>query len=382
MVSDLSMRERAGETAAGLLDEDPRVAVVLAEISTGQFGRALRAHPDRAVNVGIMEQTMVGVAAGFAMEGFLPIVHTITPFLVERPLEQIKLDFGYQGLEGTFVSVGGSYDYTSEGFTHHSPGDVQVMLTVPGMQVMVPGTPDELERLFRATYANGHITYLRPSTATNAESREVDIGRLDVVRRGGRATIVAVGPMLDRTLAAVEGMDVTVLYVTSVAPFDADGLAREAADALEVISVTPFLEGTLTPTLTYALAVPAVALHVDRRRRRRAARVRDGRRSRPGARPGRATASASGSRASSSGSSSAYPVPMTELPSDVLMRLGPSPQDLTRLGSSRVLRGNGLVAKTGLARGDRARGVPVRRGGGVAAGRRYPRSSRPVRAGS
>ena len=62
---------------------------------------------------------------------------------------------------GRSCSVGGSYDYTSEGFTHHSPGDVQVMLTVPGMQVLVPGTPDELERLFRATYANGHTTYLR-----------------------------------------------------------------------------------------------------------------------------------------------------------------------------------------------------------------------------
>lgn len=197
---------------------------------------------------------MVGVAAGFAMEGFLPIVHTITPFLVERPLEQIKLDFGYQGLRGTFVSVGGSYDYTSEGFTHHSPGDVQVLLTVPGMQVMVPGTPDELERLFRATYANGHITYLRPSTARNAGSREVEVGRLDVVRRGSRATVVAVGPMLDRTLAAVDGLDVTVLYVTTVAPFDADGLAREVADGPDVISVTPFLEGTLTPMLTDALA--------------------------------------------------------------------------------------------------------------------------------
>ncbi len=71
---------------------------------------------------------------------------------------------------------------------------------------------------------------------------------------GARATVVAVGPMLDRTLAAVEGMDVTVLYVTSVSPFDADGLAREGADGPDVISVTPFLEGTLTPMLTDALA--------------------------------------------------------------------------------------------------------------------------------
>jgi transketolase len=254
VVSGLSMRERAGETAADLLDEDPRVAVVLAEISTSQFGRALRSHPDRAVNVGIMEQAMVGVAAGFAMEGFLPVVHTITPFLVERPLEQIKLDFGYQGLEGTFVSVGGSYDYTSEGFTHHSPGDVQVMLTVPGMEVLAPGASDELDRLFRATYADGHATYLRTSIGTNEESRPVEFGRLDVVRRGGSATVIAVGPMLDRTLAAIEGLDVTVLYVTTVSPFDANGLAREVADAAEVIAVTPFMEGTLTPLLAPALA--------------------------------------------------------------------------------------------------------------------------------
>lgn len=253
-MSGLSMREQAGETTADLLIEDPRVALVLAEISADQFRRAMHHDRSRAVNVGIMEQTMVGVAAGFAMEGFLPIVHTITPFLVERPLEQIKLDFGYQGLEGTFVSVGGSYEYTAEGFTHHSPGDVQAMLTVPGMQVLVPGSAAELDRLLRATYANGSATYIRPSTSSNAESRDVEVGRLEVVRRGGLATVIAVGPMLDRTLDAVDGMDVTTLYATSVSPFDAAGLAREVTERADVIAVTPFLEGTLAPAVTAALA--------------------------------------------------------------------------------------------------------------------------------
>ena len=113
--------------------------------------------------------------------------------------------------------------------------------------------------LFRATYANGDITYLRPSTATNAESREVEAGRLDVVRRGSGATVVAVGPMLDRTTAAVEGMDATVLDVTSVAPFDADGLAREVADGPDVISATPFLEGTLDADAHVGARRPALA---------------------------------------------------------------------------------------------------------------------------
>jgi transketolase len=249
-----TMREQMGLTATDLFREDPRVAIVLAEISTDYFRDAFAHDPARAVNVGIMEQTMVGVAAGFAMEGYLPLVHTIAPFLAERALEQIKLDFGYQALEGTFASVGASYDYTAEGFTHHAPADVQEMLAVPRMEVVVPGTAGELDHLLRATYADGHPTYLRTSARENATSRSVEFGELDVVQRGATATVIAIGPMLDRTLAAVEGMDVTVLYVTTVGPFDADGLAREVADAPNVIDVTPFLEGTLTPALTSALA--------------------------------------------------------------------------------------------------------------------------------
>ena len=122
--ADLPMREAFAATATELLVEDARVAIVLAEIS-GQLFRAARRHdPMRVVNVGIAEQTMVGVAAGFAMEGFLPIAHSLAPFMAERPFEQLKLDFGYQGLGGTFVGAGGSYDYASEGATHHAAGDV------------------------------------------------------------------------------------------------------------------------------------------------------------------------------------------------------------------------------------------------------------------
>jgi transketolase len=249
-----TMRHQAAITATDLFRRDPRVAIVLSEISTDYFRKAFAHDPGRAVNVGIMEQTMVGVAAGFAMEGFLPVVHTIGPFLAERPLEQVKLDFGYQGLQGTFIPVGGSHDYTSEGFTHHTPGDVAAMRTIPGMQVLVPGTAAELARIFEATYANGHPTYVRTSIQANLRSFDVEVGRLEVVRRGTGGTVVAVGPMLDRTIEAVEGLDLTVLYATSVVPFDGEGLAREAADADAVIAVEPVHAGTLAPALTEALA--------------------------------------------------------------------------------------------------------------------------------
>lgn len=116
----MDMRSRAAETVCELFRDDPRVAVVLAEISVERFTPAFRHDPARAVNIGIMEQSMVGVAAGFAMEGFRPVIHTIAPFVAERALEQLKLDFGNQELGGLVITVGGSYDYASEGTTRRA----------------------------------------------------------------------------------------------------------------------------------------------------------------------------------------------------------------------------------------------------------------------
>jgi transketolase len=253
-----AMRAAFARTATDLLDEDPRVAIVLAEISGQYFGDALARHPDRVVNVGIMEATMVGVAAGFALEGFHPIAHSIAPFIAERPYEQIKLDFGYQGLGGTFVGVGGSYDYAAEGGTHHAPGDVAALLAIPGVEILVPGHGSEVEPLLRATYANGRPTYLRTSPTANVDGVDVAPGRIEVLRRGALATIVTVGPMLTRTLEAVRDLDVTVLYATSVRPFDARALAATVGEDPLVITVEPFYEGTLVPALAEALQhVPA-----------------------------------------------------------------------------------------------------------------------------
>jgi transketolase len=247
------MRRAAAEAVVELFQEDPRVAIVLAEISTDLFEPAFRHDPRRAVNVGIMEQSMVGVAAGFALEGLLPVVHTIAPFLAERALEQVKLDFGYQGLEGLFVSTGASYDYATSGFTHHSPGDVAALSTVPGMEIVIPGAAAEAHALVRAKHGNGRPTYVRTTVAENGAARELVPSGLTHVRRGAELTVVAVGPMLDRTLAALEGIDATVLYATTVLPLDAATLAAETVST-DVVVVEPFFEGTLAGQVAAALA--------------------------------------------------------------------------------------------------------------------------------
>lgn len=254
-------------TISDLMAVDPRLFVVFADISEGYFEHASRQHPDRIINVGIMEQTMVSLAAGVALEGFIPVCHSIVPFLVERPFEQLKDDFCYQGLGGNFVSTGASYDYATEGMTHHGTGDIAILRSLPGMQIVVPGTAAEFDALFRQCYANGSPTYFRTSIRQNGRDRSVSFGQLEPVRDGSEATVVAVGPMLDPTLAAIEGLDVAVLYATTLAPFDAETL-RSIAASRTVILVEPFSEGTLVADVVRALAPDAVrveAIGVPRR---------------------------------------------------------------------------------------------------------------------
>ncbi|RST05538.1 transketolase [Streptomyces sp. WAC05374] len=273
-----TMRDRFISTTGRLLDEDPRVALVLAEISRDGFRQAERKHPDRVINVGIREQLMVGVGGGLALTGLRPVLHTFASFLVERPFEQVKLDFGHQGVGGVLVSAGASYDWPAGGFTHMSPGDVALLDTLEGWTVHVPGHPDEAEALLRHAVAGDDRVYVRLSLQSNERARAVTGEGFLTVREGAGGVVVAVGPMLDNVLAATEGVDVTVLYATTVRPFDGATVRRAVGGgaAADVVIVEPYLAGTSTAAANDALAdVPhrVLGLGVARRELRRYGRM-------------------------------------------------------------------------------------------------------------
>ncbi|MFC7276681.1 transketolase family protein [Paractinoplanes rhizophilus] len=243
------MRETFVATTTELLAEDPRTALVLADISADAFQPAMRRHPDRVLNVGIREQLMTGVAGGLALTGLRPFVHSYAPFVVDRAYEQIKLDLGHQDAGAVLVSIGASYDGAASGYTHQSPGDVELLDTLEGWTVHVPGHRDEVPPLLREAARHDDRVYVRLSLQENQHAY-ADSTRLCVIRRGG-PLIVAVGPMLDPVLEATRDLDVTVAYTNTPRPLDAEGL-RALAEG-EVVMVEPYLSGTSARQVAEAL---------------------------------------------------------------------------------------------------------------------------------
>ena len=243
-----TMRKRFYAVATRALDDDPRTAVVLAEIGASELPRH-----ERVFNVGIREQLMIGVAAGLAFEGLRAVVHSYAPFLVERPYEQVKLDLGHQDLGAVLVSTGASYDAAPSGRTHQAPADVALLSALPGWTIHVPGHADELEAVLRRALATDDRVYIRMSEESNRAPVHGD--GLQVLRRGSDAApvVVAVGPTLDETLAATRELDATVAYLATVRPFDTDGL-RALVRGTDVVLVEPYLAGTSAAAVAAALA--------------------------------------------------------------------------------------------------------------------------------
>ena len=121
------MRKQFVQSVEKILGENSETVLLLGDIGVFGFRNAFRDYPSRVYNIGILEQATISLAGGLAKTGLIPIVHTIATFLVERCLEQLKIDFGYQQLGGNFISVGNSYDYASLGCTHHCPADIGLL---------------------------------------------------------------------------------------------------------------------------------------------------------------------------------------------------------------------------------------------------------------
>jgi len=239
------MRKQFTKTITKVLIKNKKVILLLGDIGVFGFKDLLEKHPKRALNIGILEQSTISFAAGLSRGGFIPIVHTIAPFIVARAFEQLKIDFGYQRLKGNFITVGSSYDYASLGCTHHAPEDINLLKNIPNMQIVIPGTSQEFYQLFSQSYQNKYSTYYRLSEYENKNSHKVKFGKANILQRGAKATILVFGPALSHIETFIKNYDVNLLYYTTIRPFDKEVINKINNRSGKVLIIENFYSGSI-----------------------------------------------------------------------------------------------------------------------------------------
>ena len=246
------MRRAMFNEVERIVRSDENAVLMLADIGALAFSDLINDIPERAMNIGIFEAGMVSVAAGMAIKGMFPIIYGITPFIAERALEQIKLNFAYQSLDGIFITTGAAYDFSTLGYSHYSPADATYMKQLVDVQFIAPGTPKQIESLLQQTYRNGKPTFFRMSDYCNKYDCVVEAEKATIIRTGKKATVIAVSTMLDLVMNTFADEDVTILYYTTLAPFDKDTL-RNNCPSKKVLVCEPEYENTLTHDIISAL---------------------------------------------------------------------------------------------------------------------------------
>jgi len=143
------LRRRFGSVITELADRDENIIVLVGDIGYRVFDEFREKYPDRFINLGICEQSMIGVSAGMALEGLKPWVYTITPFLIERPFEQIKLDIDQQNVN---VKLIGYSDYATLGPTHQELDGEKLMQLFSNITSYFPKDGDETQSVVYKAY--------------------------------------------------------------------------------------------------------------------------------------------------------------------------------------------------------------------------------------
>jgi transketolase len=238
------MRKVFNELASEIIKSNDKSALILGDIGVYGFREVLKSHPKQVYNIGILEQTMVSISAGLASEGIIPIIHTIAPFMVERALEQIKVDFGYQNLPGNLVSVGASFDYSKLGCTHHCPADINILSNIAGFDLFIPGHHNEFKSQFISHWDSGRINYFRLSENENLDSINLEFGEIKRIKNGAKGIIIVMGPFLEQTLISLGDFDIEIHYVNSISSIKQMQI-ESMFSSRKVVIIEPYYSGAL-----------------------------------------------------------------------------------------------------------------------------------------
>ncbi len=245
-MAEMAMREAYGRALADYGAINSKLVALDVDTSASTLSNFFAArYPDRFFNVGIAEPSMVDVAAGLALGGFIPFINGFASILSLRALEQIRTCVCYSR---TNVKIAASYAGISDfkdGPTHYSITDLANLRALPGMTVIVPADAAEAADWVPIITEFDGPVYLRISRAgalpVHQPGSLLQIGKGRKLREGSDLTIVSMGSMTGRSLAAVEilaaeGIHARLLEMHTLKPLDNEILLQAAIETGAIVT--------------------------------------------------------------------------------------------------------------------------------------------------
>jgi transketolase len=226
---------------------DERIIVMTAE-NRALVRNVPKALGPRFIDTGITEQTLIGMAAGLALRGRIPIVHALAPFLTMRAFEFIRTDVGIAGLPVKLSGYIPGFLSDGNGPTHQSIEDVAIMRGIPGMEVFCPADEDDLVKMLPAVWASASPSYVRINHRKGSYVRQpFEKGRAEIISEGSDLTLLVYGFLFEnaqqaKAILEKEGYSVGLVNMRSLKPVDEEILIRSARNSRMLVTIEDHLQ--------------------------------------------------------------------------------------------------------------------------------------------
>jgi transketolase len=218
--------------------KNKNICILVADISpAGSIIKFRKKYPDRFINTGVAEQSMIGISAGLALKGMKPFCYTIATFAFYRPFEMIRVDLCYQNLPVTIVGMGTGTVYSTLGGTHITQEDISISRSLPNLKIITPLDPYELEKalIFCIKNKTGPI-YLRigkvgEGTYNFKDSEEWKFGKIRKIVNGKKICFLTYGTIISKVYQLREKLKKnkfvgSIYSCHTIKPFDRFGINK------------------------------------------------------------------------------------------------------------------------------------------------------------
>jgi transketolase len=247
MTDSKDPRKTFGEALVAAGERNPAILALSADSSGGSGLTPFRKRfPGRHIEFGIMEQGIIGFAAGLATTGKIPFVAAIAPFVTARPFEMFRNDLGYMRQNVKVVGRCSGLTYSNLGATHHSLDDVAILRTIPGVTIFNPGDPVDIVKAVHAAAEHVGPVYIKigrhPMPVLMDESYPFRIGKGVVLQDGQDVTLIGTGTVLSKAAGAARllrsrGIRARLINLHTVKPLDTELILKAARETGRIVTV-------------------------------------------------------------------------------------------------------------------------------------------------